>query len=662
MTLAYGGDYNPEQWDPALWREDVALMREAGVTSVTVGVFSWARLQPDPDRWDFDWLDEALELLHGAGIGVCLATATASPPPWLARLRPDSLPRRADGSVLWPGARQHYCPSSPAYREAALRLTEAMAQRYGNHPALRSWHINNEYGCHLAECFCDVSAAHFRTWLRDRYGDLDGLNSAWSTSLWSQRYGDWAEVLPPRTAPYFPNPAQQLDWRRFSSDALLKCHNAERAVLRRRTPNVPTTTNFFGITDALDLWRWAPHQDVVSFDSYPDPVDPEAAVDAAFHYDLMRSLGGGRPWTLMEQAPGRINWRHRNVPKRPGLMRLWSLQAVARGADAVNFFQWRSSRGGAEKYHEGMLPHGGTDTRVWREVRALGAELAGLAAVAGSRVAADAAVVLDVESWWALETDSHPSCDIRLLDQVRRHYRPLWEVGVTTDVVHPDHDLSAYRLVVVPNLVLMREETAARLADYVHGGGHLVVSFFSGIVDDCDRIHAGGYAAPARDWLGVRIEEFWPLADGDMATLEPGKDTAEGVPGGTADLWCDTLHPEPGAEVLLSYVDGPLSGRPAVTRHRYGQGTVTYLGTRPDRTTMDRLVRDAADAAGATRTMPGLPPGVEAVCRGDTLFLLNHRATPVTVPLPGPATAHVDLAPLDVRVVRGHRPDTAAPA
>jgi beta-galactosidase len=287
--MCFGGDYNPEQWPEEVWREDVALMREAGVNLVSLGIFSWALLEPAPGRFEFGWLDAVMDRLHEAGVRVDLATATASPPPWFSRARPESLPVSADGRRLWPGARQAYCPSSPAYRAAAVRLAGALAERYGGHPALALWHVNNEYGCHVARCFCDTSAAAFRSWLQRRYGDLDALNGAWGTAFWSQRYSDWEEVWPPRLAPTFANPTQQLDYRRFSSDELLACFEAEREVLRRLTPDVPVTTNFMAPRFAgADYWAWAPRQDIVSNDHYLVATDGDPALQIALAGDVTR--------------------------------------------------------------------------------------------------------------------------------------------------------------------------------------------------------------------------------------------------------------------------------------------------------------------------------------------------------------------------------------
>ncbi|GAA2399471.1 beta-galactosidase [Actinomadura vinacea] len=635
--IAYGGDYNPEQWPEEVWDEDVRLMREAGVSMVSLGIFSWAMVEPAPGEYDFGWFDRVMDLLADADVAVCLATMTASPPPWLARLHPETLPEREDGTRLWPGARQHYCPSSPVYRERATALAEQVATRYRDHPALALWHIGNEYGCHVRACYCDVSAEAFRRWLLARYGTVDELNRAWSTAFWSQRYGSFEEVLPPRTAPTFRNPAQRLDYARFSSDELLACYLAEREVLARVTPGVALTTNFVPLARTLDLFEWARHLDVISYDSYPDPHDADAAARAAFGYDVMRSLRGGQPWLLMEQAPSAVNWRTRNAAKPPGVMRLWSWQAIAHGADAVMFFQWRQSRGGAEKFHSAMVPHGGTDTRTFQEIRDLGQELAALSSPAGARPPqADVAIVMDWHNWWALELDAHPSSDLQFLGAALEHYLPLYEASVACDVVRPGADLSGYRLVVVPNLYLVEDGDAASLEEYVRNGGTLLISFFSGVVDSSDRVHPGGAPGPLAPVLGLRVTEFWPLAQGETVGLRPD---------GSGALWSEELRLD-GAEAVACFDGGETSGRPAITRHRFGAGTAWYLATRPDPATMRRLYDDVRREAGVEPVLSGLPGGVQARVRRagdgtDYHVVLNHADEPVTVRLPVPMRDHL---------------------
>jgi beta-galactosidase len=627
--LLYGGDYNPEQWPESVWHEDVRLMREASVNLVTVGVFAWSRLQPAPGAWEPAWLDRLLDLLHESGIAADLATATASPPPWFSLRYPSSLPVTADGRRLGIGSRQHFCPSSPDFRAAAADLVEHVVDRYGKHPAVAMWHVGNEYGDHVDACYCDVSAAHFRRWLEVRYRSLDTLNAAWNTAVWSQRYGDWAEIMVPRDAPGPLNPAQQLDFRRFSSDALLECFQLERDILVRQAPDIPVTTNFMRLFKGLDHWRWAASEDLVSCDLYPDPADPRAHVEAAFNHDLMRSLGDGRPWLLMEQAPGAVDWRPVNLPRPAGTMRLAGHQAVARGADGVLAFQWRSSHAGAEKFHSSMLPVGGTGTRGWGETVRLGAELARISEVQGSRCApAQVAMLVDWDSWWALELEGGPTDRLRFRDLALAAYRPFHEANIQVDVRPSTADLSAYRLAVAPNLHLVTATTLANLERFVDAGGVLVVGPFSGIVDGHDRIWPGPFPGALRDLLGISIDEFWPLLPGERSRLAfASGDTCD------ATIWRDWTVLQ-GAEAVASWVEGELAGRPAVTRHRAGSGEAWYVGTAPDDRGWSMIVDLAAAAAGVT-PLGQAPPGVELVRRdGPTtsyLFLLNHSDVPVDV-------------------------------
>ncbi|SCF36517.1 beta-galactosidase [Micromonospora purpureochromogenes] len=627
--IFYGADYNPEQWPEEVWAEDVALMRRAGVDLVSVGIFSWALLEPAPGRYEFGWLDRALDVLHDGGINVDLATATASPPPWLAHRHPETLPRTADGTVLWPGGRQAYCPSSPVFRERSLAVVEAVAGRYAEHPAVVMWHISNELGCHNVHCYCDVSAEAFRRWLRERYGDLDTLNAAWGTTFWSQRYGDWAEINPPRSAPTFANPTQQLDFLRFSSDEQRAQLRAEREVLARLVRQ-PVTTNFMIGTGIkyLDYHSWASDVDVVSNDHYLTAADPLSHLGLALAADHTRGVAGGEPWLLMEHSTSAVNWQPRNVAKTAGQLRRNSLAHVARGADGVLFFQWRASRAGAEKFHSALVPHAGPDTKVFREVCQLGADLKALAEVRGSRVDAEVAILFDWEAWWGVELDSHPSVDVTYADRLRALYGALWRAGVTTDVVHPSADLSGYQLVLVPTLYLVRDADAEALRRYVDGGGTALVTYFSGIVDEHDHIRLGGYPGAFRDLLGVRTEEFFPLREGERVRLDDGA---------TADVWTEWLHPE-GAEVLASYADGPLPGVAALTRHRVGRGTAWYVGTRLDEAATDRLVARLLAEAGA-RPPVAAPTGVEVVRRRDGdrswLFVINHTDAEVRLDVTG---------------------------
>jgi beta-galactosidase len=628
--LCYGGDYNPEQWPRDVWRSDVRLMREAGVNLVTVGVFSWAWLEPEEGRFEFDWLDEALDLLHGHGVMVDLATATAAPPPWFSRRHPESLPVTREGQRLWPGSRQTFCPSSAAYRAGAVRLAESLAKRYGEHPALAMWHVHNEYGCHNGHCYCDASAEAFRVWLRRRYGDLHALNQAWGTAFWSQRYGEWEEIDPPRPAPSFVNPTKQLDWWRFSSQELLECFRAEREVLARHTPSTPITTNLMAARfKTLDYWAWAPELDLVANDHYLIGEDPLSHVDLALAADLSRSLAGGQPWLLMEHSTSAVNWQPRNLAKQPGQMRRNSLAHVARGADGVLFFQWRQSRAGSEKFHSAMVPHAGTRTKVWREVVELGAELERIAEVKGSRVDAEVALLWDWEAWWAVELDCHPSADLSYLELVRDHHAALWRLGVTADLAHPTADLERYRLVLAPSLYLVSDAAAANLRGFVEEGGSLLVQFFSGIVDQHDQVRLGGYPGAFRDLLGIWVEELFPLPSGGTVRLDDGS---------AASLWSELVHAED-AQVLARYADGPVAGGPAVTR----KGSAWYVSTRLAPADLERLLARACDRAGVALVCGSAPPGgVEVVRRREPgqrgaswLFAINHGGEPAVLPASG---------------------------
>jgi beta-galactosidase len=653
--IAYGGDYNPEQWPEEVWAEDVALMRRAGVNLVSVGIFSWALLEPAEGEYDFGWLDRVLDLLHDGGIAVDLATPTAAPPAWLVRRHPEIRPRTREGHVLGPGARNGFCPSSPAYAAAAARITRRLAERYGGHPAVVLWHVHNEYGGHVPACYCETSAAAFRGWLRDRYGDLAALNRAWGTAFWGQRYAEWGEIEPPRLAPTAVNPAQQLDFLRFSSDAYLACFRQERDILRALAPGVPVTTNFMASTcKNIDYWRWASEVDLVANDHYLKAEQPDNHIDLAIAADLSRSLAAGRPWLLMEHSTSAVNWQPRNLAKRPGQMRRNSLAHLARGADGVLFFQWRAARSGAEKFHSAMVPHGGTDTRVWREVVRLGVDLAALRELRGSRVAADVAVVWDWQSWWALELEWRPSVDVSYLDSMAGWYERLWRSHLTVDFVRPGAALGDYRLVLVPSLYLTTREAAAALADYVTGGGTLVVSYFSGIVDAHDAVHPGGHPGALRALLGLTVEEFLPLRAGETVRLA-------GDPELTGDVWAEDVVPR-GAEPIWSYRDGPAAGRPAVTRHRTGAGTAWYVSTRLRGAHLDAVLRRAYADAGLA-VPAGVPDGVELVRRvgehAAYLIAINHTDRDASVPghgteqLTGATCAGELLVPAgEVRVLR----------
>lgn len=655
--IMYGGDYNPEQWGPEVWQEDAQLMQEAGVNLVSLGVFAWAKMQPAVGQYDFAWLDQVMDLLHSHGVSVNLATPTAAPPPWLIKLHPEILPVNADGVTLWHGSRRHVCPHSPAYHASVKQLVIELAQHVHDHPALSLWHIDNEYACHISECFCDVSVAAFRTWLQERYQSLDALNEAWGTAFWSQHYGDWQEIMAPRRTPALVNPTQNLDWQRFCSDSWLVCFEEQKAILNEITPNLSVTTNFMSFHKPLDYWKWAAREDIVSFDSYPDTSDANWMVLSGIGCDLMRSLGGGRPWMLMEQAPTHVNWRPRNATKRPGVMRLGSYQALARGADAIMFFQWRASQAGSEKFHSGMLPHVGTDSRVWREVTALGAELGRLDALRSSRVKSDVAILFDWENWWALEQGSMPSNELKLLPRVIAFYAECFRRNITVDFAHPGADLSHYKLVIAPHIYLVDDSSAANIENYVANGGTLLTTFFSGIVDREDHVRLGGYPAPFRKALGMWVEEFSAYGDTHNGRVE----SADGRQF-SCSFWSDVVRLE-GADVLARYLDDYFAGSAAVTQHAFGKGHAYYLGTELDAPGLAWLIERVCAQAGL-RPVKELPRGIEITRRTDGshtwLFALNYSDVSANITLPAPGlelltgqqvTGHLQLAPKGVAII-----------
>jgi beta-galactosidase len=634
-STPYGGDYNPEQWPQEVWKEDYRLFDAARIDTVTLGVFTWAQTQPAEDVYDFTVLDRIVAEAEAHGRRICLATGTGAHPAWLARAHPEVTRTDFEGRRHRYGQRHNSCPSSPVFRRLSAEIAGRIAERYADRSAVIAWHVGNEYG---GACYCENCTAAFRGWLREKYTTLDALNTAWNTMFWSHTFYDWDEIeAPSALTEHWRGPDHTafqgitLDYLRFMSDAMLANFRDEKAAIRRFSADTPVTTNFMGMYRPLDYHRWAPHLDFASWDNYP-PEDQSPAWMGLSH-DLMRGLKDGQPFWLMEQAPSTTACRDVNPVKRPGVMRLWSWQAVAHGADAVLFFQMRASKGASEKLFGAVINHAGRDdTRVFREVAALGEELERLGSVAlGARTPARTALLFDWDSWWTLELSDGPSRLVRYQQVVLSYYRALWEAGVDVDVVPVTADLSGYDVVVAPALHMIKDDLAERLESVARRGGSVLTSYLSGRVDESDNAFLMDVPGPLGPLMGIRIDE-WDARGPEIAN--PVR-FADGSPEVGARLLFELVIPQ-GAEVVGTYQADFYAGSPAVTRNSFGAGHGWYVAAGLDQAGVGRVVRQVLDTHGIAGRYPELP-GLETAARvapdgTRLLFLLNHADEPVEVP------------------------------
>ncbi|BDZ46138.1 beta-galactosidase [Naasia aerilata] len=512
--LVFGADYNPEQWPESTWADDILLMKRAHVTNVNLGIFSWGLLEVDDGVFEWGWLDRIMDALADADIGVNLATPTAAPPQWLWQKHPEIGTVSDDGVRTGPGGRLGWSPSSQVFRRYALRMVRALAERYASHSALRLWHVSNELGNENAYCYSDETGNAWREWLRGTYTTIDRLNDAWGTAFWGHTYTSFGQIQPPRTARTSHNPGLLLDFDRFSSDALLAHYEAERAVLRDVTPEVPVTTNFMIMSTGHlpDYAKWAGAVDFVANDHYPFGGNPDRLAELAFSASRTRGVASGGNWLLMEHATSAVNWQGVNHAKAPGDLARDSLTHVAHGADGVMFFQWRASTAGAEQFHSAIVPHRGADSRIFREVEELGARLEQLAEVRGTSVEQGSiALVLDQTAIHAIHATRGPTSGVDPYELAHRWHRHLIERGFTVDVITPHARLDGYEAVLVPYLFLTADDLEPRLAAFARAGGHVLVSFGSGIVDETMRVRGGGYPGAFRELLGAVSDEVHPL-------------------------------------------------------------------------------------------------------------------------------------------------------
>ena len=615
--IAFGGDYNPDQWPEEIWDDDIRLMEKAGVNTVALAIFSWDRIQPTEDRWNFGWLDRIIEKLGKAGIATDLASATATAPLWLYEKHPEVLPRDKYGHQVNAGSRQSWSPTSPVFKEYALTLCRKLAERYGSNPYVTAWHMGNEYGWNNREDYSDNALEAFRAWCRRKYGTIDALNQAWGTTFWGQEMNDFDEVLIPRFmgADSMVNPGQKLDFERFGNDMLLDFYKAERDAIAEICPDKPFTTNFMVSTDqcCMDYADWANEVNFVSNDHYFHEGGEMHLDELACSDALMDSFALGKPWYVMEHSTSAVQWKPLNMRKRKGETVRDSLAHVAMGADAINFFQWRASAFGAESFHSAMVPHAGEDTKLFRQVCELGETLRTLAdaGVQGSELErSDTAILFSAESEWATRSQTLPSMKLNHWHDVRDWYRAFLNAGSRADIVPLKYDWSDYKTVVLPTVLMLSAVDTRRLADFAAAGGRVVVGYATGLIDENFHTWLGGYPGAGngllRDMLGIRGEEFNILGSGVEgepeairlgAGGEVAPEDAAALNGATTRLWQnDVTVTGDRTQVLAMYAgeeadEWELDGMAAVTRNPYGAGEAYFVGCDLDVADLTKLIR-----------------------------------------------------------------------
>jgi len=624
--LYFGGDYNPEQWPKEVWKNDIELMQKANVNLVSLGIFSWANIEISDGNYQFGWLDEIMDLLHEGGISVDLANATASPPAWLSAAHPEILPVNFDGIRLEFGGRQAYCAASKVYQQKAAALTEQIAKRYAKHPAVVMWHVNNEYGCHAPYCYCDASKAAFVQWLQKKYASLDELNASWGTDFWSQRYRNWDDIPAPKRTPdgTHPNPGAQIDFRRFSSEITLELFKTERDIIKKYDSVNPVTTNFMSMkgTHAMDYFAWAKEVDFVSTDHYLAQHDIENHIDLAQMADLTRGFADGKQWLLMEHSSSAVNWQPRNYAKTPGQEKRNAMSFVARGSQGAMYFQWRQSQAGSERFHSAMVPHGGENTRVYREVAELGKLLSDHPELSKHATdKAEVAIVFDYEQFWAMMQANLPTEDLSYPDTVAAWYRALYKEGIQADFVPANVDaatLADYKLVLMPMVHMLSDAEEQVFTSYAQNGGNLVVGYFSNIADRTLRVKLGGYGGSlVKDVIGLYVEEFYPLRESTVKLSN----------GFEAKLWAE-LSALNGAEVVAEFSSGQAQGQAAIVKRNLGASTAWYQGTELTDDSQRKFFSDIAKQLGLAVIDS---ESTEVVRRGPYEISIDHAANTVSV-------------------------------
>lgn len=631
--IIHGGDYNPDQWikTPEIWDEDMRLMKLAHINSATINIFSWSLLEPEEGVYNFGWLDTIMDKLHANGISVILATPSGARPPWLAQKYPEVLRVEENGIRNEFGVRHNHCLTSPIYREKVRNINRLIAERYKNHPALKMWHISNEY---CGECHCELCQEAFREWVKNYYhNDLEELNDKWWNGFWSHRITDWSQINSPKYRGENHVSAMKLCWNRFVSDSHISFYENEIAPLRETTPDIPITTNFMRLYDGIDYQKFAEKLDLVSWDNYPawdKGRNCDEAISTAFVHDAFRSMKGGQPFFMMESTPSLVNWHDVNKLPKSGMQELSAIQSIAHGADSVQYFQWRKSKGGHEKYHGAVVDHcGHENTRVFRDVARLGSVLEKLGAVTGEYSRSRVAVIYDWENGWAVKhfcgfnniNRSYP-------EECIKWYAPFLKRGISVDVIPMDADFSKYDLIIAPFLYMLKEGTDKRIEEYVANGGHFAATYLSGLVDENDMCYLGGFPANnLKNVFGIWNEETDSLPEGMKNSVDFGGKTYDVV------HVCDIIH-STGARVLGEYKQDFYAGMPAVTENAFGKGKAYYAAFRNDADFADDFCEKLVSDIGIVTDCNILAEkGVLIRKRGSLIFVMNFSDSEKTVTL-----------------------------
>lgn len=583
----YGGDYNPEQWPEDTWANDIQVFKQAHLNSATINVFSWALLEQREGEYDFSKLDKIVKELSDANFDIVLATATAAMPAWMFKKYPDVARVDYQGRRHVFGQRHNFCSNSKNYQALASKLVKKIVSRYYKNPHIKVWHVNNEYG---GNCYCDNCQNTFRDWLKYKYKNLETLNKAWNMNVWSHRIYDWDEIVVPNElgdawgaeGTETIVSALSLDYLRFQSESLLKLFKMEKAIIKKYDPVALVTTNFHALPNKLlDYQKWAKEQDIISYDSYPSYNMP--TYQSAFLYDLMRSLKH-QSFMLMESTPAQVNWQPYSPLKRPGQMAATELQAVAHGADTVQFFQLKQAIGGSEKFHSAVISHSQrTDTRVFKEVTELGEKLEKTGStILGSKTKAKVGIVFDWNNFWSYEYIDGITQDLDYVESILDYYKQFYKRNIPTDIISVDDDFSQYDLVVAPVLYMIKSGLAEKIDQYVKRGGNFVASYLSGIVNENDSVYLGGYPGPLKDVLGIWVEESDAVIPGQKITVSLDSNNYQ------ANLICDLLHLE-GAHALGNYNSEFYKETPAVSENKWGKGTSWYIGTQLDEAGLSKI-------------------------------------------------------------------------